>query len=58
VKANGQAVIQGLNILKEAGAPLKELVRSFPVTVADDRLILDFSSVSGNAALAGIEISR
>lgn len=58
VKANGQAVIQGLNILKEAGAPLKELVRSFPVTVADGRLTLDFSSVSGNAALAGIEISR
>lgn len=58
VKANGQAVLQGLNILKEAGAPLKELVRSFPVTVADGRLTLDFSSVSGNAALAGIEISR
>ena len=58
VKANGQAVIQGINILKEAGAPLKELVRSFPVIVADGRLILDFSSVSGNAALAGIEISR
>ncbi|TCU61171.1 beta-galactosidase [Novosphingobium sp. PhB57] len=58
VKANGQPVIEGLNLLKEAGAPLKELVRTFPVTVLHGRLILDFSSVSGNAALAGIEITR
>ncbi|WP_395336710.1 glycoside hydrolase family 2 TIM barrel-domain containing protein [Novosphingobium sp. BL-8H] len=58
VKANGQSVIGGLNILKEAGAPLKELVRSFPVTVTDGHLTLEFSSVSGNSALAGIEITR
>lgn len=58
VKANGQAVIQGLNILKEAGAPLNELVRSFPVMVVNSRLALELKSVSGNAALAGIEISR
>lgn len=58
VKANGQSVIHDLNILREAGAPLKELVRSFPVTVVDGRLVLEFASVSGNAALAGIEISR
>ncbi|WP_260610644.1 glycoside hydrolase family 2 TIM barrel-domain containing protein [Sphingomonas sp. IC081] len=58
VTANGEAVIQGLNIARAAGAPLKELLRSFPVTVRNGRLKLDFTSVSGNAALAGIEIAH
>lgn len=58
VKANGQVVIEGINILKAAGAPLKEVVRSFAATAVNGRLVLDFSSTSGNAALAGIEITR
>ncbi len=58
VTANGQVAISGINLLKEAGAPLKEVVRSFPVTVTDGRLKLDFASVSGNAALAAIEIAH
>jgi beta-galactosidase len=58
VTANGQVAISGINLLKEAGAPLKEVVRSFPVAVTDGRLKLDFASVSGNAALAAIEIAH
>jgi beta-galactosidase len=58
VRANGKVALAGFNVRKEAGAPLREVVRSFPVTITDGRLKLDFSSVSGNAALAGIEISH
>lgn len=58
VTANGKPVIEKLNVQKAAGGSLKELVRSFPVTVTDGTLKLDFASVSGNASLAAIEIAR
>lgn len=58
VTANGETVIDGLHVQKAAGGSLKELVRSFPVTVSDGALKLDFNSVAGKASLAAIEISQ
>ncbi|GGB87323.1 beta-galactosidase [Novosphingobium endophyticum] len=58
VTANGKPVIRGLNVSKAAGGSLKELVRTFPVTVSGGVLKLDFASVGGNASLAAVEISR
>lgn len=58
VAANGKAVISGLDVAKAAGGELKELVRSFPVTVRDGMLRLDFSGTDGNAVVAAIEIAK
>ncbi|MCJ2185887.1 malectin domain-containing carbohydrate-binding protein [Novosphingobium sp. 2638] len=58
VTANGTPVIEGLNVQKAAGGPLKEVVRSFPVTVSGGVLKLDFASVGGKASLAAIEVTK
>ncbi len=58
VTANGKRVIEGINTAKAAGASLKELTRTFPVTVTGGRLKLEFASVSGDLSLAAIEIGK
>ncbi|WP_379488519.1 glycoside hydrolase family 2 TIM barrel-domain containing protein [Novosphingobium soli] len=58
VTANGATAIEGLNIGQAAGGPLREVIRSFPVKVGTDGLMLDFKSTGGKASLGAIEITR
>jgi beta-galactosidase len=58
VTANGSAALEGFNIGKGAGGSLREVIRSFPVTVGKEGLKLDFRSTGGKASVAAIEIVR
>ncbi|MDG2004906.1 MAG: glycoside hydrolase family 2 TIM barrel-domain containing protein [Novosphingobium sp.] len=58
VTANGSAALAPFNVAQSAGGPLKGLERSFPVSVINGILKLDFASTGGKAALAAIEITR
>jgi Malectin domain len=60
VAVQGREVLQGFDIVKESGGPLKAVVREFNVVVAGDELVVEFRPARGaevNAAvLCGIEI--
>ena len=56
--ANGQVAINALDVRQAAGGGFKGLSRSFPVTVSDGVLNLDFTGTGGKAAIAAIEITR
>ena len=58
VTANGARVVDGLYVQQAAGGALKELVRSFPVTVSGGVLNLDFAAAGGKVALGAIEVAR
>ncbi len=57
LRANGVEVIAGLGVAEAAGGRNRELVRPFPVTVADEGLALEFDSANGVVGLAAIEIT-
>lgn len=56
--ANGQVAINALDVRQAAGGGFKGLSRSFPVTVSDGVLRLDFAGTGGKAAIAAIEITK
>ncbi|MEW9856379.1 glycoside hydrolase family 2 TIM barrel-domain containing protein [Novosphingobium sp. M1R2S20] len=58
VSANGEPVIENLDVASAAGGPLRELVREFPVTVSDGVLRLDFKTSGGKTSVAAIELTR
>jgi beta-galactosidase len=57
VTANGKEAIPPLNISKAAGGPLSSIAGSFPVTVKNGVLKLDFAGQGGKAVVAAIEIT-
>lgn len=58
VKANGATGLAPFNVKQAAGGPLKGISRSFPVTVKDGTLRLDFAGQGGKAVVAAIEVSK
>ncbi len=57
VRANGAAAVAAFNAEAAAGGALKGVARSFPVTVRNGMLTLDFQGTGGNAVVAAIEIA-
>jgi beta-galactosidase len=58
VKANGTVALAPLNVKRAAGGELKGISRSFPVTVKDGMLRLDFAGQGGRAVVAAIEVTK
>lgn len=58
VKANGATGLAPFNVKQAAGGPLKGIARSFPVTVKDGMLRLDFAGEGGKAVVAAIEVTK
>lgn len=59
VKANGTALLTNFNIASDAGGAFKADVKSFPVTVTNGNLIIEFDHVAGtpeNPAISAIEV--
>lgn len=58
VEANGVKAIADLDVLREAGAYRTAVTRSFPVTVADGRLVLVFTPSAGEALVSNISVTK
>lgn len=58
VKANGATALAPFNVKQAAGGALKGISRSFPVTVKDGMLRLDFAGQGGQAVVAAIEVTK
>jgi beta-galactosidase len=58
VKANGVTGLAPFNVKQAAGGAFKGISRSFPVTVKDGTLRLDFAGQGGKAVVAAIVISK
>jgi beta-galactosidase len=58
VKANGAVALAPFNVKKAAGGVLTGISKSFPVTVRDGMLRLDFAGEGGRAVVAAIEVTR
>lgn len=59
VKANGTALLTNFNIASDAGGAFKADVKTFPVTVTNGNLIIEFDHVAGtpeNPAISAIEV--
>jgi beta-galactosidase len=56
VTAQGRQVVAPVNIAGRAGGPLRGIALSFPVTVRDGLLRLDFAGQGGTAVVAAIEL--
>lgn len=58
VRANGKAIVKGLDIAAIAGGTSKALVRSAIVTVRGGKLDLSFEPSKGDAIVSAIEVTR
>ncbi|MBW8753364.1 MAG: beta-galactosidase [Sphingomonadales bacterium] len=58
VRANGKVALAPFNVKQAAGGTLKGIARSFPVTIKDGVLRLDFAGSGGKAVVAAIEVSK
>lgn len=58
VLANGRSAIRELDVAATAGAPLTALVRSFPVTVKQGMLDLEFRPSVGEAMVSSVEVVK
>jgi beta-galactosidase len=58
VIANGSRILADVDIAAAAGAPLTAITRSFPVTVSNGLLELEFKPTKGQAIVSAVEISR
>jgi beta-galactosidase len=58
VLANGQRVIEKLDVAAAAGVVLTAVTRRFDALVADDALVLDFRATKGRAIVSAIEIQQ
>ncbi len=58
ITAQGRLTGPAFNIAKVAGGPLKGITRTFPVTVRDGELKLDFAGTGGKAVVAAIEVTK
>jgi len=58
VKANGKVAVAPFNVKKAAGGTYKGISRSFPVTVRNGLLQLDFVGENGRAVVAAIEVAK
>ena len=56
VEAEGTVVLDNFDIFAAAGGQFRAVTRSFPVTVSDGRLDLDFLSVVDHALISAIEL--
>jgi beta-galactosidase len=58
VKANGVEALKPFNVKQAAGGALKGTSRTFPVTIKDGVLRLEFTGAGGKAVVAAIEVTR
>lgn len=58
VKANGAVAVSPFNVKAAAGGAFKGIARTFPVTVRDGMLRLDFAGNGGRAVVAAIEVAK
>jgi beta-galactosidase len=58
ILANGKVAVPAFNVGDAAGGSLKGINKSFPVTVTDGILKLDFSATGGKAVVAAIEVTK
>jgi beta-galactosidase len=58
VSANGAPALAPFSVKQAAGGALKGIARSFPVTVSDGVLHLDFAGIGGRAVVAAIAVTR
>lgn len=56
VRLQGQAVATALDVAREAGGPLRGLVRSFPNVVVTDQLRVEFDQRAGKPIVCGLEL--
>lgn len=56
VTAGSERVLNGFDIAREAGGPLRAIQRTFPVTVRGNSLNLDFRASRGDAVVSAIEV--
>ena len=58
VVLNGATMLNGIDVLKQAGGPLRAVTQSKDVTVSGDEILLDFKPQTGKAIVSAIEIER
>ena len=58
IEANGKIAVPAFTSRTAAGGALKGIAKSFPVTVRDGMLILDFAAAGGKAVVAAIEVTK
>jgi outer membrane protein assembly factor BamB/PKD repeat protein len=56
VNLQGQPVLKGLDVVKEAGGPKRELMKEFKGIAIADGLDIDFEATTGEAMLSGVEV--
>ena len=58
VALNGKTVLTGFDVVKEAGAPRKGVMKEFKAVSCTGSVKVDFNALSGKPILSGIEIVR
>jgi hypothetical protein len=58
IKAEGENVVENLDVMRTTGARNKALTREFEVKVNDGELRLDFTASEDNPMICGIEVFR
>jgi hypothetical protein len=58
VQLQGTAVASKLDVVKEAGGPLRALIREFSGVRVDGNLVIELSPVTGQPILSAIEVER
>jgi acetate kinase len=58
IAIQGEKVAHGFDILKEAGQPDKEVIKSFEGIKAGKTLKIDLIPVKGNTLISGIELTQ
>jgi beta-galactosidase len=58
VSANGTAQVSNLDVFQAAGGRNTAIARSFPVTVTNGELVLDFKGVAGKAIVSNIAVVK
>lgn len=58
VIANGQTLLEGLDVLQAAGGARTVFTRTFPVDVTGGRLVINFNPVQGEAIVSTIKTVR
>ena len=58
IKIQDSEVLDNFDIIREAGQPDKEVIKSFSGIRAGEKIIIELSPVKGNTILSGVELIR